>query len=58
MHFTDWGGPLHTLALHAGVIFHQLSTWLHTLETGALPMAPQHTFETGALPMETAALPK
>ena len=53
----EFGGSLHALALHAGAVFHQLFTWLHALETGALPMV-RHTLETGALPMETAALPK
>lgn len=49
------GGSLHAFALHAGAIFHQLSAFIHALETGLLPMHPQ---ETGLLPMETGLLPK
>jgi hypothetical protein len=33
MHFTDWGGPLHTFALHSGAIFQQLAAWLHQLDS-------------------------
>ena len=29
----DFGGHLHAFALHAGVVFQQLASWLHALDS-------------------------